>query len=153
MHTLSMDLAARIEMLSEDVTRLGGESLLYASLAAKLTTELAALRGRVDGHEAKLADLSDNVARVHALTREIRDQQGVFAEDTVKHVQRLHRVLIGQGEIMHSVADGVAVAVAASSAQTEMLGTLSRAKKTFALAPTLIGFGLFLAGLIAGLFR
>lgn len=153
MHTLSMDLAARIEMLTEDVTRLGGESMRYASISATLASELALLRGRVDAHESQIAALADTVARVHALTREIRDQQGVFAEDTVKHVQRLHRVLIGQGEIMHSVADGVAVAVAASTAQTDALATLSRARKTFALAPTLIGLGLFLAGLIAGLFR
>ena len=79
-----MDLAARIEMLTEDVTRLGGESMRYASISATLASELALLRGRVDAHESQIAALADTVARVHALTREIRDQQGVFAEDTAR---------------------------------------------------------------------
>lgn len=148
-----MDFAERFEVLARDVIRLGTDSERYASIAAALTTELASLRGRVDTHAAEIARLGDTVARVHSLTREIRDQQGLFADNTAKHVQQLHRTVIGQGEVMASVAHGVAVAVAASSAHTEALGVMSRARKTFELAPVLIAVGLFLSGLVAGLFR
>lgn len=148
-----MPLTARIDTLTEDVARLGAESMRYASIAATLATELALLRGRVDGHECQLSTLAENVASMHALTREIRDQQGLFAGDTVKHVQRLHRVLIANSEDLLGISKGVATAVAASNAQTDALATLASARRTFALAPTLIGLGLFLAGAVAGFLR
>lgn len=148
-----MDLAARIEMLSEDVTRLGGESMLYASLAAKLTTELEALRSRVDGHDAQLTGLRDDVANIRALTREIRNQQDIFAGAAEKHVKQLHGGMEAQKQIMSNIASDVAAAVAASQSQIDAIKTLGKARKAFALAPTLIGFGLFLAGLIVGFFR
>jgi predicted RNase H-like nuclease (RuvC/YqgF family) len=148
-----MDLAERLEKLAEDVARLGSDSETHSRVARALTSELANIRSRVDLHSVELERLGETVSRVHALTREIRDQQGVFADDTAKHVQQLHRTVIAQGEVMRSVHDGVSTAVAASNAQSEALAVMSRARKTFALAPTLIGLGLFLAGLVAGLFR
>lgn len=148
-----MDLHDRLERLAADVARLGSDSETHTRVARALTSELANIRSRVDVHSIELERLGETVSRVHALTREIRDQQGVFADDTAKHVQQLHRTVIAQGEVMRSVSDGVAAAVDASNAQTEALAVLSRARKTFALAPTLIGLGLFLAGLLAGLFK
>lgn len=148
-----MDLSERIEKLAADIARLGIDSEAHSRVAASLTSQLEFIRVKVDGHEGDIVELKSKVEMVHAVTREIRDNQDEFSKSAARHVKRLHGEMAGQREIMQDVAGNIATAIEESRAHTQALATMSQAKKVFALAPTLIGLGLFLAGLLAGLFR